>query len=138
MDSLIVLLFALVVTVGMILLVVIATTRKGPKGLDIEKYRSRWLKITASVTTEEASRHLAIMNADSLLDQAMKDSGIAGATMGERLKNTKNRLKHRDAIWQAHKLRNRIAHEDSVKVSDYEVKKALAAFKSALKDIGAL
>lgn len=138
MDSLIVLLFALVIVVGIILLVVIATTRKGPKGLDVEKYRSRWLKITASVTTEESSRHLAVMNADSLLDQAMKDSGIAGDTMGERLKNAKNRLKHRDAIWHAHKLRNRIAHEDSVKVSPNELKKALAAFKSALKDLGAL
>jgi hypothetical protein len=138
MDSLIILLFALVVVVGIILLVVIATTRKGPKGLDVEQYRSRWLKITASVTHEESSRHLAIMNADSLLDQAMQDSGITGATMGERLKNAKSSLKHRDAIWQAHKLRNRIAHEGDVKVSPSDAKKALAAFKSALKDIGAL
>lgn len=138
MDSLIVLLFAVVIVVGLVLLVVIATTRKAPKGINVEEYRSRWLGIVSSVTNEESSRHLAVINADKLLDQAMRDSGIRGETMGERLKNAKDKLKARDAIWAAHKLRNRVAHESNVSVSAQDVKQALAAFKSALKDLGAL
>ena len=138
MDSIIVFLFSGVVIIGLVLMVVIATTRKSPKGINVEQYRSKWLNITSSVTQEEASRHLAIINADKLLDQALKDRGIKGETMGERLKNAKDKLSHRDAIWFAHKLRNRIAHESDVKVSAQDAKRALAGFKSALKDLGAL
>ena len=138
MDSIIIILFSAVLIIGLILMVVIATTRKSPKGVNVEHYRSKWLDITSSVSQDESSRHLAILNADKLLDQALKDSGFKGETMGERLKNAKARLKHRDAIWLAHKLRNRIAHESDVRVTNQDVKRSLAAFKSALKDLGAL
>lgn len=138
MDSIIIFLFSAVLIIGLILMVVIATTRKSPKGLNVEKYRSKWLEITSTISQDESSRHIAILNADKLLDQALKDSGVKGETMGERLKNAKSKLKHRDAIWSAHKLRNRIAHESDVKVSVQDTKRSLAAFKSALKDLGAL
>lgn len=138
MDSIIIFLFSGVLIIGLVLLVVITTTRKSPKGINVEQYRSKWLTITSSVTSEESSRHIAIINADKLLDQALKDSGVKGETMGERLKNSKDKLKHRNAIWYAHKLRNQIAHESDVSVSAQDANSALAAFKSALKDLGAL
>lgn len=138
MDSIIIFLFSGVLIIGIVLLVVITTTRKSPKGINIEQYRSKWLAIASSVTSEESSRHIAIINADKLLDQALKDSGVKGETMGERLKNSKDKLTHRNAIWYAHKLRNQIAHESDISVSAQDTKRALAAFKSALKDLGAL
>lgn len=138
MNGMIIFLFSGLIIIGILLLVIIATTRKSPKGINQEEFRSKWLKITSSLNDTEESRHLAVLNADKLLDQALKAKGVKGETMGERLKNTKSQLRHRDAIWTAHKLRNQIAHEDSVSVSDEQAKRALAAFKSALKDIGAL
>lgn len=138
MNGMIIFLFSGLIIIGILLLVIIATTRKSPKGINQEEFRSKWLKITSSLNDTEESRHLAVLNADKLLDQALKAKGVKGETMGERLKNAKSQLRHRDAIWTAHKLRNQIAHEDNVSVSDEQAKRSLAAFKSALKDIGAL
>ena len=42
----------------------------------------------------------------------------------------------RNGIWSAHKLRNRIAHELDVKVSEKETRTALTQFKKALRDLG--
>jgi transposase len=56
--------------------------------------------------------------------------------MGERMKNST--WSNADAVWQAHKLRNRIAHESDVTVSYDDARRALAGFKLGLKDLGAI
>ncbi len=55
---------------------------------------------------------LAIIEADIILDQTLKTAGYAGNSLGERLKSINpTSLKSLDAAWQAHKVRNQIAHE---------------------------
>lgn len=55
---------------------------------------------------------LAIIEADIILDQTLKNAGYAGNTLGERLKSINpSSLKSLDAAWQAHRVRNQIAHE---------------------------
>lgn len=138
MDAGIIVLFAAVLIVGALLFAIITFGKRGG-GLDVEKYRSKWLAIEQSVQRDnEASCHMAILNADKLVDQALIDRGFKGQTMGERLKSAKTALPHRDNIWQAHKLRNRIAHEPDVKVSYDLTRRALAQFKQTLKDLGAI
>jgi hypothetical protein len=57
---------------------------------------------------------LAIIEADIILDELLKNAGYVGATLGERLKNiSPNQLKSLDDAWQAHKVRNQIAHAGS-------------------------
>jgi len=41
-------------------------------------------------------------------------------------------------VWTAHKLRNQIAHEPDVRLDYDGARRALTAFKQALKDIGAI
>lgn len=54
---------------------------------------------------------LAIIEADILLDQALKDRGYAGVSLGERLRGlTPTQLQSLDDAWNAHKVRNQIAH----------------------------
>jgi hypothetical protein len=54
---------------------------------------------------------LAIIEADIVLDEALKKSGYAGISLGERLKSiSPSHLKSLDDAWQAHKVRNQIAH----------------------------
>ena len=54
---------------------------------------------------------LAIIEADILLDQALKDRGYAGVSLGERLRAlTPTQLQSLDDAWNAHKVRNQIAH----------------------------
>lgn len=138
MDSIIFVLFGAIVLIGVILLVIITLTRKGPKGLKQDEFRSKWLKIQSQVNDTAASRQLAILSADTLLDSALKARGYSGNTMGERLKSAHGALSQKNAVWAAHKLRNQIAHEEDVVVKPQTVQHALAAFKTALKDLGAL
>ena len=58
--------------------------------------------------------------------------------MGERLVAAQRALSDNDAVWFAHKLRNRLVHEPDVKLRQNEAKKALAGFRQSLKDLGAM
>ena len=64
--------------------------------------------------------------------------GIPGKTMGDRLKRVGSRLTDENAVWRAHKLRNVIAHENDYELSYRQAANALAIYKQALKDLGAI
>ena len=81
---------------------------------------------------------LAVIEADKLVDRAFKERGLRGQTMGERLVSAGEFLSDKEAVWQAHKLRNRLVHEMDIELSLVQTKKALASFARALKDLGAL
>lgn len=128
-----------VLVVGILLVVVIALTKKASPQLDVNKYRLKWLAIEKQLKRDEPSScQLAVLNGDKLVDQALRESHSKGETMGERLKSAKERLSNNNAVWNAHKLRNRIAHETDTQVSFDQARTALAGFKQALKDLGAI
>lgn len=129
--------FTAILIFGGLLFAVIALARKSPRGLDVEKYRSRWLAIEQQLKRDEThSYQMCVLNADKLLDQALVEKGVSGTTMGERMKQTK--WSNANVVWTAHKLRNQIAHEPDVRLDYDGARRALAAFKLALKDIGAI
>lgn len=54
---------------------------------------------------------LAIIEADIILDEILKSGGYTGASLGERLRGiSSGQLRSLDDAWQAHKVRNQIAH----------------------------
>ncbi|MEP6710137.1 MAG: hypothetical protein ABJA64_00265, partial [Candidatus Saccharibacteria bacterium] len=107
--------------------------------LNIEKYRVKWLSIEQQLKRdEESSYHLTVLNADKLLDQALRERGLKGNTMGERMKAASQTWSNANSVWGAHKLRNQIAHESEVRVQYDDARRALAAFKQGLKDLGAI
>lgn len=138
MDSIILIMFLAIVIIGVLLLVFIAFTRKSAPPLNQERYRAKWLAIENSISSEESSLQFAVLNADKLLDEALKARRFQGKTMGERMKNAKDVFKNNNAVWAAHKLRNKIAHESDVQIKPQTAQHALAAFKAALKDLRAL
>lgn len=80
---------------------------------------------------------LAIIDADKLLDEALKQRRYKGKTMGERLVSAQRDFSDNDGIWYGHKLRNRLVHED-VKLREADVKDALLGLRQGLRDLGAL
>jgi hypothetical protein len=55
---------------------------------------------------------LAIIEADIILDETLKKRGYVGSSLGERLRNiSPTQLQSLNDAWEAHKIRNRIAHE---------------------------
>jgi hypothetical protein len=100
-------------------------------------YDKRWSEILGRVKTQEGMT-LAVIDADKLLDEALKRRGYKGKTMGERLVAAQRSLSNNDSVWFAHKLRNRLVHEPNVRLRKNDAKNALAGIKQALKDLGAL
>lgn len=134
MDLLLILFLALIVVAGLVLLVGLGQFTRRRSGLDGKYYRDRWAKIEQVQKMGEPGWQVAIIQADKLLDQALKQRGFAGDTMGERLKSSHAG----DKVWAAHKIRNRIAHESDVKLNPVMVAQALRGFKQGLKNVGAL
>lgn len=105
------------------------------KGLDEKAanyIRSHWMRIIDSLKSHPKN---AVLDADKLLDYALAKHGFEGS-LGEKLKKAGPRFNDLNAVWSAHKLRNRIAHELS-DIDPEEAKRALKRFKSALNDLGA-
>lgn len=128
-----------VLVVAGVVLWIIFRLQHGSNQLDVEKYRKKWLEIERQLKRDDnRSCQFAVIEADRLLDSALKENGIKGDTMGERMKTAKDKWTNRDAVWNAHKLRNRIVHETNVEVSYDAARRALAGFKRALKDMGAI
>jgi hypothetical protein len=108
-----------------------------PVKLNQEYYQTRWSDLLAKVKTNDGMS-LAVIDADKLLDDALKKRHFKGKTMGERLVSAQRTLSDNDAVWFSHKLRNRLVHEDNVRLKKRDVQKSLAGFKQALRDLGAL
>lgn len=88
-------------------------------------------------TSDPTQLRAAIFDLDSLLDYAFKGRQYRGNTMGERLKSAKG-LYSRDAynaIWEAHKLRNKLAHEPAYRPHLPEMQKGFRDLQSAVSAI---
>lgn len=139
MDVLLLIFLVLVLLLAGIVFVFLVGKGRTASGLNKEKYHVAWLKIEQQLKpNDEASAHLCVLNADKLLDQALRERGFKGQTMGERMKSAQTAWSDANQTWAAHKLRNRIAHESSVVVSHDMARRALSAFKRSLKDVGAI
>lgn len=131
--------FAAILICGGLLFVIISLTKNNPRSLDATKYRSKWMEIESQLKQSEEHSYMAcIMNADKLLDQALRERGIAGKTMGERMKSFQGKWTNGNGIWAAHKVRNRLAHETDARVDYERTRQALTAYKQGLKDVGAI
>ncbi len=139
MDLTLIFFFAIIIIIGALMLGFISRSKKGSKKIDVEYYRSKLLEIEHQLKQDDVSSyHLSVLNGDKLVDQALRSRGIKGKTMGERMKNSVDKFSDRNGIWSAHKLRNKIAHESNVNVNYSEARYALANFRKALKDLGAI
>ena len=77
------------------------------------KNDSKWHKVLELINSNnEADWRLGVMEADNMLDDMTKELGYVGDTLGERLKNSNSsQFKTINNAWEAHKIRNKIAHE---------------------------
>ena len=134
-----ILFFAAIFIFGGLLFVFISLSKNSPRTLDVEKYRSRWMTIETRLKRDDNNTHtLCILDADKLLDQALRERGFSGKTMADRMKQCQGKWTNGNGVWAAHKLRNRLAHEADARVDYERARQALIAYKQGLKDIGAI
>ena len=125
--------------VGIMVFVAVSITSKKRYSFDKEEYQTAWLKIENALTRDnKQSYNAVIIDADKLLDKALNEMSLPGKTMGERMKRAGGYFSQVNSVWYAHKIRNQIAHEHGFSVDYNQAKHALASFKQALKDLGAI
>jgi hypothetical protein len=129
----------IIIGVALVILLLISSlaAKLRPRKLDIKKYQQRWLEIE-KLCSKSSTWPLAVINADTLLDEALKRRHFKGKTMGERLVAAQRNLNNNDTVWFGHKLRNKIVHEEMSRLYRRDVQSALRGFRDALKDLGAL
>ncbi len=129
----------LAVILASVIFGIMFATRGSGSSLDKRRYQSAWLAIENSCDAHNmATFEMAIVSADKLLDRALKESGVAGETMGERLKNSRAKFSDVNKVWTAHKLRNHIAHETDARLNAIVARRALAIYKRSLRELGAI
>jgi hypothetical protein len=85
----------------------------------------------------ESDLKVAILEADKLLNDALREAGIMGIQLGDRLKKTStSQVPNLNELWQAHKLRNQIAHEPNFKLKRDVAERALGIYETALRNLG--
>jgi hypothetical protein len=136
MNLTIILLVALLVAFS-IAIVVYLVLRYRPKKLDADLFQDQWKQLQ-KLLRDKAQWPTAIIEADTLLDMALKKKKLRGRSMGERMVKAQRLFTDNDSVWFGHKLRSKIDAEPDVKLKETEVKQALVGIRQGLKDIGAL
>ncbi len=98
----------------------------------------KWEKIQRYVKSENPSDwKVAILEADSLLDDIIKKIGYEGKNFGERLMHiTTAQFKNLNNVWFAHKTRNRIAHGGAdYEITKDETEKLMDIYKKAFEEL---
>ena len=107
------------------------------RSLNAQDFTDRWQALQKHCATRK-TWPLAIIDADNLLEEALRTKSYKGKTTGERLVAAQHSLSSNEKVWFGHKLRNRIAGEDVRRLKKQEVLDALGGFRQALRDLGVL
>ncbi|MEK7645565.1 MAG: hypothetical protein AAB374_00395 [Patescibacteria group bacterium] len=101
--------------------------------------QEQWQDIMRHIdSTHEGEWKFAVIEADTIVDNVLKNY-FPGETMGERLMNIdKTKLLSLDDLWEAHKIRNRLAHDTNYFLRHAEALRAVRLFESTLRELGAI
>lgn len=111
--------------------------RKRAYQLDKRYFSRRWNKVQ-KLCGDKKTWYKAIIDADNLLDEALKRKHFKGKSTGERLVSAQRYLSANDTVWLSHKLKNKIEEQELNKITKKETIEALTSYRMALKDLGAI
>ena len=101
------------------------------------KRMRRWQIVLEKIESVNPSDwKLAVIDADNIIDEIIKRIGYQGTSFGERLMQIEpSDFDNLQNVWEAHKIRNRIAHEAGYAFNQNEARQAVALFEKALKEL---
>ena len=88
---------------------------------------------------ENHDAKMAVIEADKLVDVVLKRAGVAGESLGERLRHTQKLVRRNvyNDMWEAHKVRNQLVHEMDHGIDSQKSAQAIWKMKKYLVDLGA-
>lgn len=106
---------------------------------DIPRTRLRWERVQEQTNSDsEHNWRLAILEADIMLNELLDLHGYRGETMADKMKQVDRAgFNTIDQAWEAHKIRNQIAHEGvAFKLTAREVKRVIGLYEDVFKEFG--
>jgi uncharacterized protein YutE (UPF0331/DUF86 family) len=110
------------------------------RAFGVGKFSKKWKKVQKHLESGfESEAKLAIIEADSMLDDVLKEMGYPGESLGERLeKLSTDFLPNLEEVKKIHSIRNNIVHDPYYKLDPSEAKKNLEVYEKALIYLQAL
>lgn len=103
-------------------------------------FDARWKEVREHLESfRDVEWKFAVIEADRMLNDILEKAGFVGEGLGEKLTlMNKNELVFLDEVWEAHRLRNTIVHDDQYRIRRDEARRAVNYFEKALRELGTL
>ncbi|MBI4120790.1 MAG: hypothetical protein HY457_00845 [Parcubacteria group bacterium] len=107
------------------------------RAFGVRRMAQRWERALGRLeTANEAEYKLAIIEADSMLEEALKRLGFAGETLDERLQNVPPTvLSNLAELKEAHRTRNNIVHDPNFILSLNVARRVTGIYEQSLKEL---
>jgi len=101
---------------------------------------ARWEEVIRHIDSiKEAEWKYAVIEADKLIDELLRKAGFQGDTMGERLRSIEpGAIASLQDLWDAHKIRNLIAHDTEYTLRYAEARDAIRKYEKVLRELGVM
>jgi hypothetical protein len=104
-----------------------------------KRIQQAWAEVEQHVADgDETHLRMAIIKADAVLDMALQAKMFPGRSLNDRLNFAIHKYRNLKKVRWAHGLRNTLAHEPMKQLTRRDGTAAIASFRSALKELGAL
>jgi hypothetical protein len=103
----------------------------------IEPKNEKWEKVLKQSYSDNPSDwRLAVIEADVILEDLLKTLGYQGESVGEMLKSVdKSEFLSIEDAWEAHKIRNAVAHSgENFQLNERETKRVIALFEKVFRE----
>lgn len=95
-----------------------------------------WQKVQSHLNSQNPNDwKQAILEADKMLDEILTGLGYRGESIGEKLKRVQpGEFKNIQDAWDAHKIRNQIAHEPGFQLDQHAANEAIQAYRRVFEE----
>lgn len=108
-------------------------------GEDIPRTQLRWNRVLEHAQSDDEHKwRLAILEADIMLNELLDLQGYKGETMADKMKQVpRAQFNSIDDAWEAHRVRNRVAHEGSEhRLSEREKNTVINLYERIFREFG--
>lgn len=102
-----------------------------------KELNEKWIKVQELInSTNPSDWRIAILEADIMLSDVLDKAGFKGDTIGNQLKTIeKGDMVSLQSAWEAHKIRNQVAHGGSdYQLSERDAKMAINLYKTVFEE----
>ncbi len=106
---------------------------------DIPRTQLRWNRVLEHANSDDEHKwRLAILEADIMLNELLDLQGYRGETMADKMKQiNRTQFNSIDDAWEAHRMRNRVAHEGSeYPLTERDKNHTINLYERAFKEFG--